>query len=166
MACVGNSDEFHLTGTKDKWVRIVATQIGKVNRVRTCKVINIRINISDIICEPMNDGASICFVCLPLIPSLPFLNIWSDILRQVDRQVSSKPWEKACHGSSLNGRISLLSDLRKLPAISGNVHLFLSCQPFSQIPSAEVLNTYVHTTKMESQWWTLGISGKILKSIG
>ena len=64
----------------------------------------------------MNDGASICFVCLPLIPSLPFLNIWSDILRQVDGQVSSKPWEKACHGSSLNGRISLLSDLHKLPA--------------------------------------------------
>lgn len=66
-----------------------------------------------------NEWWGISLFCLPSpypFPSLSFLNIWSDILRQLDRQVSSKPWEKACHGSSLNGRISLLSDLHKLPA--------------------------------------------------
>lgn len=49
-------------------------------------------------------------------PSLSFLNIWSDILRQVNRQVSKKPWETECHGFSLDAKVPLASDLHKLPA--------------------------------------------------
>lgn len=74
----------------------------------------------------------------------PFLMFGVTLLRHVDRQGLSKLWEKECHVSSLNGRISGLSDLHKLLSISGNVHLFLSCQPFSVTMSVTISRALKH----------------------
>lgn len=114
-----------------KMNRSCCSQIRKLNRVRTCSH-NIRINISNIICEPMIGYQFILFA-FPS-PPLPFPNIWSDILRQVGRQISKKPWEEECHGFSINGKMSLASDLHKLSA--HQIHLWISCQSLLQFPSA------------------------------
>ena len=52
------------------------------------------------------------FVCLSL--PFPFLTFGVTSLRHVDGLGLSKLWEEECHVSSLNGRISGLSDLHKL----------------------------------------------------
>jgi len=97
-------------------------------------------------------------VCLSLpFPLLTFGVTW---LRHVDRQGLSKLWEEECHVSSLNGRISGLSDLHKLPVHQWQGSFVSIMSAFLTVTISRALK---HLCSHSQNWTTMVGSQPFLK---